>query len=121
MADPTVAEQAIAASVSLLGVAGTAAVGVIVPAVLRRLHIAGQAEDAARVESAVNAWLGYAIRVGVRIAAEKLAEKMPDRLARLGIDVNHLEDMFAARQDTLAVTGSIPGPVKIADGKEAAL
>jgi cell division protein FtsL len=99
---------AMEAAITLLSAVASLAIGFITHAVQKRLNTAEEVEVSRNLQGILNQWVGTAIKVGVALAAERLAAKVPDTMGKLKLDQSHLTDMLQARVDNLAVTQGIP-------------
>lgn len=102
---------------ALASVSFTAAVPIVVPAMLKRLKVANNSDLAERVEAAADAAAGLAYRyalahegglsnVAVQDAAlaagiNHVASSVPGALAQLGITPDHVQQMVVARLGAL--------------------
>jgi hypothetical protein len=108
------------ALLALASVAVTAAIPIIVPALLKRLKIANDSDLAARIEEAANAAAGKAYRyalshegglsnIAVQDAAlatgiNHVVTSVPGALEALGITQDHVQEMVTARLGSLLAT-----------------
>lgn len=107
----------VGAILALASAAITAAIPIVVPALLARLKIANNSDLAARVETAADAAAGMAYRYAIAhtggfanisvhdaamaTAINHVTSSLPDTLAKLGITPEHVEQMVTARLGVL--------------------
>lgn len=128
--------SAVASTILTLSSAAVlAAIPVVVPALLKRLHIANTSDMAAQVEAACNAAAGMAYQYAaahgeeglknvdvhnqaLAVAVKYVVERLPDTLKALGLTPDHIAQMVSARLGSLlatdpTITAGVPpvGPV----------
>jgi hypothetical protein len=120
---------AVNALLALAATAVTAAIPIVVPALMRRLKIANNSDLAARIEAAADAGAGLAYRYAIAhegglaniavqdaslgLAVNHVAQSVPGALEQLGITPDHVQQMVTARLGALlaadpTVTAGVP-------------